>query len=249
MTDHIHPTATVSEEAEVPEDVQVGPYTLIHGNVRVGVGSVIESHCVLGHPSPTPNSGALVLGPGALIRSHSVFYEGSTFGEGLTTGHRVTVREGIQAGSGLQIGTLCDFQGHATIGDHVRTHSNVHIGQKSIIGSYVWIFPYVVLTNDPHPPSDGFLAGVTVEDYVVLATMCTILPGLNIGTRSVVAAHALVTKNVLPDTLVAGVPARSMGLASRVMLGDDSGPAYPWMHHFHRGYPSAVVQRWLKEYP
>ncbi len=75
------------------------------------------------------------------------------------------------------------------------------------------------------------------------------LPGVRIGTRSVVAAGSVVTKDVQPDTLVAGVPARDRGAASQVILRDGTGrPAYPWMRHFHRGYPLGVVEEWREMY-
>ena len=246
----IHPDARVAADAEIDErGVKIGPFTIVYGGVRIGAGTVIDSHCVIGRPAADGDAGEpLVLGEGSLIRSHSVFYRGSSFGPGLRTGHGVTVREGITAGRDLQIGTLSDLQGHSEIGDHVRTHSNVHLGHHSKIGDFVWIFPYVVLTNDPHPPSDGNLAGVVVEDYAVIATMTTILPGVRIGARSLVAAHALVNRDVAPDTIVSGVPAKSRGATSDVQLRDGSGPAYPWMRHFHRGYPDAVVERWKREY-
>ena len=70
----------------------------------------------------------------------------------------------------LLIGTLGDFQGHATIGDYVRTHSSVFIAHHARIGNFVWIFPHVVLTDDPHPPSE-VRRGVVVEDYASIATM------------------------------------------------------------------------------
>ncbi|MCU1589896.1 MAG: hypothetical protein JWP11_1152 [Frankiales bacterium] len=240
----VHPTALIASSARLAADVSVGPFTVVHEDVEIGAGSRIGSHCSIGEPTPNAEGRALVIGAGAHIRSHSVVYQGSTFGSGLTTGHHVTMREGLVTGLGLQVGTLSDLQGRATIGDYVRLHSNVHIGQLSRIGSFVWIFPYVVLTNDPHPPSDGHHAGVKVEDFAVIATMSTVLPGVRIGARSVIAAHALVRRDVEPDTLVAGVPAKSLGAASRVQLSDGSGPAYPWTRHFHRGYPPELVSEW-----
>jgi acetyltransferase-like isoleucine patch superfamily enzyme len=228
--------------------VRVGAFSIVHDNVVLGSDVTVESHCEIGHPTPLAEGRPLIIGDGALIRSYSCFYEGSTFGPGLKTGHRVTVRELLTAGPGLQIGTLSDFQGHAELGDYVRTHSNVHIGQHSTVGSYVWIFPYTVLTNDPHPPSET-MRGVVLEDYSVVATMSVILPGVRVGTRSLVAAHSCVGKDVAPDTVVGGSPAKYLCDTSRVKLRDGSGrSAYPWMRHFHRGYPPEVVERWKHEF-
>ena len=132
-----------------------------------------------------------------------MFYNGSVFGERLITGHRVTVREKTFAGKNLQIGTLGDIQGHCTIGDYVRFHSNVHIGQKSLIGNFVWIFPYVVLTNDPHPPSET-LIGVTVCDYAAIATMSVILPGAVVAKGVLVGAHSSLKGETQEDWVYAG---------------------------------------------
>ncbi len=111
------------------------------------------------------------------------------------------------------------------------------------------MFPYTVFTNDPHPPSDGYLSGVTVEDYVVIATMVCLLPGVQIGTRALVAAHSLVTKDVDRDTVVGGVPAKRLAATSDILLKDGSGrSAYPWMRHFHRGYPADVVRMWAEQF-
>jgi acetyltransferase-like isoleucine patch superfamily enzyme len=174
-----------------------------------------------------------------------VIYEGSTFGPRLETGHHVALREGLNVGENLRVGTLSDLQGDATIGNFVRLHSSVHIGKLSTLGDFVWIFPYTVLTNDLHPPSDGFLVGVTVEPYAVITTMCCIAPGIRIGARSLVAASSMVTKDVEPDTVVRGVPARAVGPTSAVLLRDGSGrPAYPWTRHYRRGYPTEVTDGW-----
>ncbi len=242
---NVSPTARIAPGARLGKNVTIGDFTIVHENVELGDDSVVESHCVLGAPSPLAEGRPLVIGPGALIRSHSIFYAGSTIGPKLRTGHHVIIRERLTAGIDLQIGTLCDFQGHAEIGDYVRTHSSVHIGHKTRIGNFVWVFPYTVFTNDPHPPSDGFHVGSVVEDYAVVATMCCIMPGVRIGTRSLVGAHSLVNKDVEPDTVVGGVPAKRLCATGDVELKDGSHtPAYPWMRHFHRGYPPEVVEEW-----
>lgn len=240
--------AQVSPHAILGENVEVGAFTVIHDNVIIGRDTIIQSHCAIGIPTPLAEAKPLTIGDGALIRSHCIFYEGSSFGPGLATGHQVSVRENLVAGEDLQIGTLADLQGHATIGNHVRIYNGAHIARETTIGNFVWIFPYVVFTNDPHPPSDGALVGAIVGDYAVLATRATVLPGVVIGSNSLVGAASLVSKDVEAGTFVSGSPAKRIALARHVLLRDGSGPAYPWRRHFHRGFPADVVDSWIAEF-
>ena len=242
----IHPTALVSSKAELGKNISIGAFSIIYDNVVIGDDSIIESHCEIGYPTKLAEKEQLIFGRNALIRSHSIFYQGSCFDENLVTGHRVTVREHTKAGKNLQIGTLSDFQGDCEIGNYVRTHSNVHIGKLSKISDFVWIFPYVVLTNDPHPPSN-YLMGVSICEYAVIATMSIILPGITIGKHSLVAAHSMVNRDVPEKMVVGGAPAKIICEVEKIMLKDGSGnPAYPWIKHFHRGYPEEVVKNWLE---
>lgn len=244
----IHQTAIVSPNAKIGKNVKIGAFSIVHDNVLIGDDTVIESYCEIGYPTKLASNEPLRIGHSSVIRSNSTFYEGSTFGANLVTGHRVTVREGTRAGKNFQIGTLGDIQGHCEIGDYVKFHSNVHIGQHSKIGNYVWIFPYVVLTNDPHPPSEVMM-GVTIEDFVAIATMSIVLPGVRVGEGALVGAHSSVNRNVDPNTVVAGSPAKVICDTDKILLKDGSGQkAYPWRRHFHRGYPDEVVSQWILEF-
>lgn len=240
--------AEVSPNATLGSNVSVGPFTIIYDNVVIGDNTSIDSHCAIGIPTPLADGKPLMIGAGAIIRSHNTFYEGSTFGPNLRTGHQVSVREKVVAGDDLQLGTLADLQGNAQIGHYARIYNGSHIARGTIIGDYVWIFPYVVFTNDPHPPSDGFRVGAKVEDFAVIATRATVLPGVTIGKDSLVGAGSLVSKDVEPETFVSGTPAKKIALARHVLLRDGSGPAYPWRRHFHRGMPSAIVEQWKAEF-
>jgi acyl-[acyl carrier protein]--UDP-N-acetylglucosamine O-acyltransferase len=247
MTANIHPTAIVMPGAKIADNTVIGPFSIIGEMADIGLGCQIGSHCEIGVETGVLSSGTVRIGAGAIIRSGSIIYQNSTFGSGLKTGHRVTLREGIVAGDGLQVGTLSDLQGHCKIGNHVRLHSNVHIGQRSILGNYIWIFPYVVITNDPHPPSEQ-LEGCTVGDFAILATMTTVLPGKHIGGGALVGAMTLVREDVPEDTICVGVPGRNVGSTSKVRFKNSGQPVYPWRRHFHRGYPKEIVAEWQREF-
>ena len=243
----IHPLAIVEDGCSIGENVTIDAFTIVRAGTEIGSNCVIESHCEIGHPSNRATNQSLKIGADSLIRSHSVIYVGSSFGPRLQTGHRVTVRENSKIGVNLQIGTLSDIQGDCVIGNYARLHSNVHVGQGSLVKDFVWIFPYVVLTNDPHPPSD-VLKGVIIENYAVVATMSTILPGVKVGVGSLVGAHSLVTRDVPDETIVAGVPAKNIGPISKIKHSFNSEISpYPWRFNFTRGYPDEVIQGWKSE--
>ena len=95
-------------------------------------------------------------------------------------------------------GVLLDGRGGSlTIGDNVDIAQEVNI----------WTMQHDY--NDPKYKSIG--KPVCIEDYVWIASRATILPGVTIGRGAVVASCAVVTKNVPPLSVVAGVPAKVIG--------------------------------------
>ncbi len=246
-TQRIHPTAIVHADAQLGKNVTIGPFCQIHANVTLGDHTTVESHCELGYSTPLAKRPALDIGAGSLIRSHSIFYSGSSFGDGLVTGHRVTVRENTIAGPNLHLGTLCDIQGDCVFGAYCRLHSNVHVGKHSTVGNFVWIFPYTVLTNDPTPPSETRL-GVTLEEYSVIATHSVLLPGVTIGQHALVGAGSVVSQDIPARTLATGNPARVIRPVDEIRDRASGKPMYPWPRQFQRGYPERIIQKWRHEF-
>ena len=238
----IHPTVLVGEGCTLGRDVTIGAHAIVHDNVEIGDGSFIGPHAILGEPTlgfyreGAYRNEPLRIGARAIVRSHSILYAGSEIGENFECGHRVTIREGSRIGAFVRIGTVSDVQGQCSIGDYVRMHSNVHVGQKSIVERCVWIFPYVVLTNDPTPPSD-LLIGVTLEEFAIVATKSVVLPGVRVGRGALVAAMALVRSDVAPGDVVRGVPAKVAGRVETIRRRADGAEVYPWPQHFERGMP------------
>lgn len=89
----------------------------------------------------------------------------------------------------------------------------IDIGDNVNIGGHVQIF---TLEHDPQDSEFGIKGGpVSIGDRCYIATRSIILPGVRIGEGAVVAAGAVVTKDVPEFTIVAGVPARKIGDRSR----------------------------------
>lgn len=240
----IHPSAIIHPNVRLGRNVSVGPFSIINENVVIGDDSVIGSHTEIGVPYQD-YLGELVIGPRSVIRSHTILYSGSSFEERLETGHHVSIREGTKAGKNLRVGSYSDIQGDVVIGDYVRLHSNVHLGKQTSIGNFVWIFPFVVTTNDPQPPSQQVL-GCKVEDYVAIATGAILLPGVIIGHDSLIGANSTVNKNVDPYSLIVGSPARKIKDV-RELRDSNSRQSYPWRMNFTRGYPEDVILKWSEE--
>lgn len=129
----------------------------------------------------------------------------------MTIGQRTSVHwravfyrpSGISIGSNSILGNDCFLDGRRglTIGDNVN------------IGGHVQIF---TLEHDPDRPDFGVKGGpVTIHERAYVATRATILPAVTIGEGAVVAAGAVVTRDVAPFTIVGGVPARFIRNRSR----------------------------------
>lgn len=130
------------------------------------------------------------IGAGSTLHMFARIYDPAhiTIGDGTLIGERATLDGRKQ---------LPNSQGGLTIGNHVDIASEV----------MVWTSEHDIHSSDMRPIE----AKVTIEDYVFIGPRAIILPGVTIGRGAVVAAGAVVTKDVAPNSIVAGVPAKEIG--------------------------------------
>jgi maltose O-acetyltransferase len=157
-----------------------------------------------------------------------------------------TTRTALYRAAGVSIGRESLVQGAMwitgvgngaellTIGDHTLITRGLHVdvGAAVRIGNYVRIGHDVAILTVNHAVGSydfragpRFFAEVTIEDGCWIGSRCTLLPGVVIGRGAIVAAGAVVSRSVPPDTLVAGVPARIV----RELPLDGEGPRAPTM--------------------
>lgn len=232
----------ISPTAKIGLNVKIGDNTVIYDNVVIGDNSIISNDCIVGEPLNSYyhhsdyEQPITIIGKNSLIRSHAIIYAGSEFGDFLQTGHRVTIRENTRAGHHCSFGTNNDIQGDCVIGNYCRFQSFVNVGQKSIIGDYVFLYPFVVLTNDPMPPSN-LLLGVEIGDYSQITSGVIILPGKKIGRHCLVATNSSVGISTPDYSFISGSPAKILGDVRKLPLFSEKGRHYPWPQNFKRGMP------------
>ena len=126
---------------------------------------------------------------------------------------------GCSIGDNSKVGTFVEIQKNASVGKDCKISSHTFICEGVHIGDGVFIGHNVTFINDKHPRSvnpDGSMQ--TEEDWKVVETFvrngasvgssATILCGVTIGEGAIVGAGAVVTKDVPPNSVVAGVPAK-----------------------------------------
>jgi acetyltransferase-like isoleucine patch superfamily enzyme len=222
----------------------VSPLARLHPNVHLGEGCVVGDFVIIGEPprGAEPGDLATVIGPGAVIRSHSVIYAGNTIGARFQAGHGALLRESNDIGDDVSVGSHSVVEHHVTIEDRARIHSMAFVPEYTTLKEGCWVGPGAKLTNTPHPLCPDVsrcIVGPTIMPGAKIGGNATVLPGVTVGENALVGAGAVVTKDVPARAVVAGNPARRIkgvedlvcsatGLNPyRKVLGFDPAPPAP----------------------
>lgn len=131
----------------------------------------------------------------------------ASVGDNVKIWHFAYVGSDTIIGNNVMIGSLTHVDYGVRIGNDCRIEGSVYIPPLTEIGNNVFIGPGTKFTNDPYPMSKKMI-GVKVEDGAIIGGGSVIKAGVTIGKNSVIAMASVVTKNVPPDVVVMGHPAR-----------------------------------------
>jgi UDP-N-acetylglucosamine acyltransferase len=186
MSARVHPTAVVAPEAVLAEDVEIGPYAVLDGAVRLGPGCVVRAHAHL--------CGPLTLGRGNFVGTGCVLgsepqdlkYQGEP--TGVVIGDHNVFREYVTVHRGSVGGP-----GQTVIGSHNLLMVNSHVGHDCVVGDRV------IMANG------ALLGGHTVvEDRVFMSGHSATQQFSRVGKVAMVSGHTGVTKDVPPFIIVFG---------------------------------------------
>ena len=136
------------------------------------------------------------------------------------------VREQARVGRGSTLGRGAYIDRDVTIGPNCKVQDAARIYGPAAVAAGVFVGPGAILANDRYPravnpdgtkksASDWHAQGVTVGEGASVGAGAVVLGGVSLGRWSMVAASAVVTKDVLDFALVAGNPARRRGWVGR----------------------------------
>ncbi|MCK4482417.1 N-acetyltransferase [Candidatus Bathyarchaeota archaeon] len=143
------------------------------------------------------------LGKGVIIG------ENVQFGEDVVVWNYVIIGDNTKIDDGTHVGSFCDVGKNVMIGKNCNVQAHVTISNGCRIGNNVFIAPNSSILNDRFPQSEPITPPI-IEDDAIIGGCVVILPNTTIGKRSVVAAGSVVTKDVAPEMVVKGVPAKPM---------------------------------------
>lgn len=185
----IHPTALIDKTVELGRNVEVGPYSILRGQTRIGDNCRIGSHVVIGSDygivelgqDNVIHSGAVVGGP-----PQDLTYKNEA--TKLEVGDRNQIREFVTLNCGTKKGG-----GVTRIGSDGLFMAYVHVAHDCQVGNHV------VIANTSQ------LAGhVLVEDHVKIGGVCRINQFVRFGKHAFVAGDASINKDIIPFCIAQG---------------------------------------------
>jgi len=190
----IHPSAVISKEAVLAEDVKVGPYAVIGPSVQIDAGSQIGAHCVIKGPT--------------VIGANNRIYPFASIGDDPQDKKYGGEETHLEIGEGNTIREYCtinrgtvDDEGITRVGDDNWLMAYCHIAHDCQLGSHI------IMANG------STLAGhVHVDDYVMFSAFAAIHQFCRIGAHSLIGAYGGIGKDVPPYILVFGQPPVPRGI-------------------------------------
>lgn len=190
-------SAVIDDSAEIGADARIGPGVVVGPGCRIGDRVLLGANCVIGAAAWLGDD--VVVGPGVVIGDDGFGYAREDDGTPVLIPHTGSVRIGnrveIGANAAIDRGTIAD----TVIEDDVKIDNLVDVAHNCRVRRGAFVIATAVLCG-----------GVDVGEEAWIAPNAVIRQQLTIGARATVGLSATVVRDVPPDAVVAGSPARPL---------------------------------------
>lgn len=205
--------------SNLSKKIDIKDFSIIYENVTIGENVNIGENVVIGRlPAPTKSmvraihkEGNVYIGENCSISANVVLYNNIEIKKNTLIGDNVSIFSNVIIGENVLISRNVTINSDVVIGDNTRIMDNSHITGRTKIGENVFISVGVSMANDNLFGRNGYndkVKGPVINDYVSIGVGAILLPNIKIGEGSIVAAGAVVNKDVPENVIVSGNPAK-----------------------------------------
>ena len=191
----IHPTATISPDAVLGDNIEIGPYAYIDENVTIGDNCKIHPHAII-YSYVKMGSNCEVF-PGAVVGAipQDLKYDGEV--SYVEIGDYVTIRECAT----INRGTKASNKGVTRIGDHTLIMSYVHVAHDCNIGNHCILTSYVGLAGE-----------TDVDDWAIIGGGTVAHQFSHVGSHAMIGGACKINKDIPPYSLCGREPICYVGV-------------------------------------
>ena len=211
----------IEDNAVIGDRVSLGHGVIVHADTRIGPGTRVDDHAVLGK---RPRSAAisilkvatdlppLEIGEDGFVGAQTVLYRGARLGPKVFVADLASIREDVVVETGVIVGRGVTIENKCRIGEYTKIETNVYVVAMTTIEERCFLAPGVCMANDNFlgRTEERFrrMGGPRICRAARVGANAILMPGVTIGEEAVVGAGAVVTRDVPRYQTVIGVPAR-----------------------------------------